>query len=73
MTEPTSCMERRHFRGVNALRFVAAFCVILYHCTPEVRSKNLNAFGTIFHNLMFGVDFFFIITRSRGKLFILIF
>jgi peptidoglycan/LPS O-acetylase OafA/YrhL len=62
MTEPTSCMERRHFRGVNALRFVAAFCVILYHCTPEVRSKNLNAFGTIFHNLMFGVDFFFIIS-----------
>jgi len=62
MTKPSSYIERRHFHGLNALRFVAAFCVILYHCTPEVRSKNLNAIGTALHNLMFGVDFFFIIS-----------
>jgi peptidoglycan/LPS O-acetylase OafA/YrhL len=51
-----------HFSGLNALRFFAAFAIIIYHSTLETQAQLATAVKTFLHNLPIGVDLFFIIS-----------
>jgi peptidoglycan/LPS O-acetylase OafA/YrhL len=51
-----------YFSGINLLRFIAAFSIIVYHCTLEIQHGEPSLYKTILHNLVLGVDMFFIIS-----------
>src|SRR5689334_4706997 len=51
-----------HFDGLNALRFLSAFSVIIYHSTLNFHDTMPGGIRMIFHNLHLGVDMFFIIS-----------
>lgn len=51
-----------HFKGLNALRFIAAFLIIFYHSTLPFQNSLPDALKMLLHNLPLGVDFFFLIS-----------
>jgi peptidoglycan/LPS O-acetylase OafA/YrhL len=51
-----------HFRGLNTLRFFAAFAIIFYHSTLSMQDKFPKSVKMFVHNLPLGVDLFFIIS-----------
>lgn len=51
-----------HFSGLNALRFFAAFAIIIYHSTLDTQAQSAKAVKMFLHNLPLGVDLFFIIS-----------
>jgi peptidoglycan/LPS O-acetylase OafA/YrhL len=50
------------FKGLNALRFLAAFAVLLFHCNQNFKAEIPSFLYTFIHNLPIGVDLFFIIS-----------
>lgn len=62
MMNSTVNTKRVHFLGINFLRFLSAFALILYHCTLGLQ-KGVDTFWKMaLHNLYIGVDLFFIIS-----------
>jgi peptidoglycan/LPS O-acetylase OafA/YrhL len=51
-----------HFSGLNTLRFVAAFAIIIYHSTLSFQDSLPASVELFLHNLPIGVDLFFIIS-----------
>lgn len=51
-----------HFKGLNALRFFAAFAIIIYHSTLNFQDNYPKSIKMLLHNLPLGVDLFFIIS-----------
>src|SRR5581483_3255154 len=50
-----------HFKGLNALRFFSALSIIIYHCYFNVPHP-YPVLNRLMHNLVLGVDMFFIIS-----------
>ncbi len=51
-----------HFSGLNALRFLSAFAIIIYHSTGGFLDHYPSAIKMFNHNLQLGVDMFFMIS-----------
>lgn len=51
-----------YFEGINALRFFAAFAIIVFHSTQNLQDKFPNSIKMFVHNLPIGVDLFFLIS-----------
>lgn len=51
-----------HFKGLNALRFFAAFAIIVYHSILKFQDQFPRSVKMFAHNLPLGVDLFFIIS-----------
>ena len=54
--------KRVYFSGLNVLRFVAAFAVLIFHSTQWYHHKFDTPFKMFLHNLPIAVDFFFILS-----------
>ena len=53
---------RVYFRGLNSLRFFAAFAVLVFHSSQWYHAKFDTPFKMFLHNLPVAVDFFFILS-----------
>ena len=63
MTDYTDNMKRKvYFQGLNALRFFAAFAVLIFHSSQWYHYKFDTPFKMFLHNLPVAVDFFFILS-----------
>jgi peptidoglycan/LPS O-acetylase OafA/YrhL len=51
-----------HFTGMNVLRFIAAFAIMIYHSTLSYQDSMPLWLSRGFHNLPIGVDLFFLIS-----------
>ncbi len=51
-----------HFEGLDALRFLAAFAVLIFHSSQWYHYKFDTPFKMFLHNLPIAVDFFFILS-----------
>ena len=51
-----------HFKGLYALRFLAAFPIIIYHATAGFHASMTPTVKLFFQNLVIGVDLFFLIS-----------
>lgn len=56
--------EEKHFKGLNTLRFLAAFLVVLHHSESMKLKNDLPYLGEIslFHNGTLAVNFFFVLS-----------
>jgi peptidoglycan/LPS O-acetylase OafA/YrhL len=54
--------NKTHFRGIDFLRFIAAFSIVLYHYSVTFQNKFAKPIKMMLHNLGIGVDLFFIIS-----------
>ncbi len=54
--------KRVYFNGLNALRFFAAFAVLIFHSSQWYHYKFDTSFKMFLHNLPIAVDFFFILS-----------
>ncbi len=54
--------KRVYFRGLNVLRFIAAFAVLIFHSSQWYHYKFDTPFKMFLHNLPVAVDFFFILS-----------
>jgi len=51
-----------YFKGLNSLRFLAAFAVLIFHSSQWYHYKFDSPFKMLLHNLPIAVDFFFILS-----------
>ena len=51
-----------HFSGLNALRFIAAFAVLIFHSSQWYHHDFNTPFKMFLHNLPIAVDFFFLLS-----------
>lgn len=54
--------KKVYFKGLNALRFIAAFAVLIFHSSQWYHYKFDTPFKMFLHNLPVAVDFFFILS-----------
>ncbi len=53
---------RIHFKGLNAIRFFAAFAIVFYHALNGYSNEFPSVLKEFHHNLPIGVDIFFILS-----------
>jgi peptidoglycan/LPS O-acetylase OafA/YrhL len=51
-----------HIQGLNVLRFVAAFMIMIYHALLNFIDSIPRSFHQLYYNLSYGVDLFFLIS-----------
>ena len=54
--------QKIHFKGLNSLRFFAAFAVLIFHSSQWYHHDFSSPFKMFLHNLPIAVDFFFILS-----------
>jgi len=54
--------KRIHFDGLNSLRFIAAFAVLIFHSSQWYHHDFNTPFKMFLHNLPIAVDFFFMLS-----------
>ena len=54
--------QKVYFNGLNSLRFIAAFAVLIFHSSQWYHHDFSTPFKLFLHNLPVAVDFFFILS-----------